>query len=68
MNLRTVGINSIAGSPATLGGKKMKNEYEAAEAVEIGKAGALVLGEKQNVPDLDSCGVEPMDRHCRVDD
>lgn len=44
------------------------NEYEVAEAVEIGKAGALVLGEKQDVPDLDSCGVEPMDRHCRVDD
>jgi hypothetical protein len=37
-----------------------KNEYDAAEAVEIGKAAALVLGGKINVPDLDSSGGEPM--------
>ena len=37
-----------------------KNEYDAAEAVEIGKAAALVLGEKVNIPDFDSSGGEPM--------
>lgn len=36
------------------------NEYNAADAVEIGKAAALVLGDKINVPDLDSSGGEPM--------
>jgi len=45
-----------------------KNEYDAADAVEIGKAGRLVLGGKIDLPDLDSCGSEPMDRHCRTDD
>ena len=44
-----------------------KNEYDAAEAVEIGKAGRFVLGEKIKLPDLDSCGGEPMDWHCRMD-
>jgi hypothetical protein len=42
-----------------------KNEYDAADAVEIGQAGTLILGEKIDVPDLDSCGGEPMDWHCR---
>jgi hypothetical protein len=37
-----------------------RNEYDAAEAVEIGKAAALVLGDKVAVPDLDSSGGEPM--------
>jgi hypothetical protein len=37
-----------------------RNEYDAAEAVEVGKAAALVLGDKKNVPDLDSSGGEPM--------
>jgi len=37
------------------------NEYDAAEVVEIGQAQAIVLGEKINLPDLDSLGVEPMD-------
>jgi len=43
------------------------NEYDAAEAVEIGQAAALVLGEKILVPDLDSSGGEPIDFHYRVD-
>ena len=43
------------------------NEYDAAEAMDLGKAGALVLGGKIDVPDLDSCGGEPMDWHCRID-
>lgn len=42
-----------------------RNEYEAAHAVEMGDASALVLGQKIDVPDLDSCGGEPMDWQCR---
>ena len=37
-----------------------QNEYDAAEVVEIGPARAIVLGEKVNIPDLDSTGGEPM--------
>ena len=40
-----------------------KNEYDAAEVVEIGPAQAVVLGGKILMPDLDSSGMEPMDRH-----
>jgi hypothetical protein len=36
------------------------NEYDPAEVAEIGKAAALVLGGKIDVPDLDSSGGEPM--------
>ena len=44
------------------------NEYDAADAVEIGKAGVLVQAAKIARPDLDSCGVEPMDWYCSVND
>ena len=37
------------------------NEYDAAEVVEIGQAQEIVLGEKINLPDLDSLGVARMD-------
>jgi len=40
-----------------------KNEYDAAEVVEIGPARAIVLGSKILMPDLDSSGMDPMDRH-----
>jgi hypothetical protein len=40
-----------------------KNEYDAAEAVEIGKAENVILGEKTSEPDLDSAGGIPPDRH-----
>jgi predicted HAD superfamily phosphohydrolase YqeG len=40
-----------------------KNEYDAAEVVEIGPAQAIVRGEKTIVPDLDSTLVEPIDQH-----
>ena len=39
-----------------------KNEYDAAEVVEIGEARSVVLGGKTLVPDLDSSGMEPIDR------
>lgn len=39
------------------------NEYDAAEVVELGQAQAIVLGEKTLEADLDSSGVEPIDRH-----
>jgi hypothetical protein len=39
-----------------------KNEYESAEVLEIGKAGTIILGEKMDVMELDSAGLEPMDR------
>ena len=39
------------------------NEYDAAEVVEIGSAQATVRGEKTVVPDLDSSGMEPIQRH-----
>jgi hypothetical protein len=38
------------------------NEYDAAEVVEIGKAQSVVLGTKTIVPDLDSSGMEPIER------
>lgn len=43
------------------------NEYDAAEAVEIGKAGTLVLGHKVMFPDFDSSGCEPMDWRYEID-
>ena len=36
-----------------------KNEYDAAEVVEIGEAQSVVLGGKILVPDLDSSTMEP---------
>jgi hypothetical protein len=39
-----------------------KNEYDAAEVVEIGEARSVVLGEKILMPGLDSSGMEPIDR------
>jgi len=44
-----------------------KNEYDAAEVLEIGSADDVILGQKIGLPDLDSCGCEPMDRHYQVD-
>ena len=38
------------------------NEYDAAEVVELGLAQAIVLGGKTIVAQLDSSGMEPMDR------
>jgi hypothetical protein len=38
------------------------NEYNAAEAVEIGKPEDVILGTKTPVPELDSLGEEPIDR------
>jgi hypothetical protein len=37
-----------------------QNEYDAAEVVELGAAREIVLGEKVNIPDLDSTSGEPM--------
>ena len=39
-----------------------KNEYDAAEVVEIGEARAVVLGRKTDTLDLDFSGMDPMDR------
>ena len=39
-----------------------KNEYDAAEVVEIGTAQSVVLGTKTIVPDLDWPGMEPVER------
>jgi len=39
-----------------------KNEYDAAEVVELGEARSVVLGQKAITLDLDSSGMEPMDR------
>ena len=39
-----------------------QNEYDAAEAVEVGKAQSVVLGEKTPVIELDSAGMEPPER------
>ena len=38
------------------------NEYNAAEAVEIGKAEEVILGQKVTIPALDSSGEEPFDQ------
>ena len=40
-----------------------RNEYDSAAVVEIGAAVSVILGQKTNDFDLDSAGVEPMDRH-----
>ncbi len=40
----------------------MTNEYTAAEAVEIGKAEEIILGEKTFVPEIDSTANPPLDR------
>jgi hypothetical protein len=45
-----------------------RNEYDAADAVEMGDASALVLGEKIDVLDLDSSGGEPMQWRYRTAD
>lgn len=39
-----------------------KNEYNAAEAVEIGKAEDVILGTKTDVPFIDSTANPPEDR------
>jgi hypothetical protein len=39
------------------------NEYDAAEVVEIGEARSVVMGQKILLPDLDSSGMDPVDRH-----
>lgn len=41
----------------------MQNEYNAAEAVEIGKAEDVILGVKTEIPAPDSSGTEPEDRY-----
>ena len=41
----------------------MQNEYNTAEAVEIGKAEDVILGEKTEVPALDSTANPPEDRY-----
>lgn len=38
------------------------NEYNAAEAVEIGKADEVILGQKVEVPAIDSSGEQPFDQ------
>ena len=40
-----------------------ENEYNAAEAVEIGKAEDVILGVKTEVPALDSTANPPEDRY-----
>lgn len=45
-----------------------KNEYDEAEVVEIGEAHSIVLGRKIDWPDLDSSGMEPLDRLYVVED
>ena len=40
----------------------MQNEYNAAEAVEIGKAEDVILGEKLELAGIDFPGNEPPDR------
>jgi hypothetical protein len=41
----------------------MQNEYNAAEAVEIGKAEDVILGVKTDIPWPDSPGNVPEDRY-----
>lgn len=41
----------------------MQNEYCAAEAVEIGKAEDVILGEKLDLPWIDYPGNTPEDRY-----
>ena len=40
-----------------------RNEYDAAEVVEIGEAQSVVLGSKTPEQDVDWSGMEPVDRH-----
>lgn len=40
-----------------------RNEYDAAEVVEIGEAQSVVLGGKTFDLDVDWSGMEPLDRH-----
>ena len=40
-----------------------QNEYNAAEAVEIGKAEDVILGVKTEIPALDSTANPPEDRY-----
>ena len=40
-----------------------QNEYNAAEAVEIGKAEDVILGVKTEIPSLDSTANPPEDRY-----
>ena len=39
-----------------------QNEYNAAEAIELGKAEEIILGRKVEEPFLDSTGADPIDR------
>lgn len=40
-----------------------KNEYDAAEVVEMGEAQSVVRGGKTGQQDVDASGMEPLDRH-----
>lgn len=40
-----------------------QNEYDAAEAVELGKAEDIVLGVKTTIPAPDNPDLEPSDRY-----
>ena len=40
-----------------------KNDYDEAEVVEIGEAQSVVQGRKTTTPDIESSGMEPIDRH-----
>ena len=44
-----------------------KNEYDEAEVVEIGAAQTVVLGRKVTTPDIETSGMEPIDRHYEED-
>lgn len=39
-----------------------RNEYESAEVCEIGLAEAVILGRKVETMEIDSAGLEPIDR------
>ena len=39
-----------------------KNEYESAEVCEIGNAETVILGEKLDTMEMDSAGLEPLNR------
>jgi len=43
-----------------------KNEYDAAEVVEIGDAQSVVLGGKTIVLDFDWTGMEPIERRYEI--
>jgi hypothetical protein len=44
-----------------------KNEYDPAEAVEIGNAEDIILGQKMDIPFPDNLGGTPPDRYSGVD-